>query len=207
MNNSGSRRFNSDGSRNSYIYTSSHVIFDEKLIQDDLNIPLFIIVNIIVFALLAYGLSQMKLPDFKYLDMKAVMIILGIWYFYFMCSELLIRKTGNPWWGAFIPIYNIYLFLKLAFKKPLIGILPYIILYGGIALIIWYLPNTSFAYYTDYIEYGFYGSLNLFPIVYMYNLGTNFNRSGVLMILLWFVLLPTTAFSSMYEYNDGKTIF
>jgi hypothetical protein len=42
------------------------------------------------------------------------LIIIAIWTFYIVAGWKIFAKAGEPGWGIFVPIYNLYLICKIA---------------------------------------------------------------------------------------------
>ena len=69
------------------------------------NSMIYMIVNAVILILLIICMNYIKVDIFG----TSVIVVL---YFYFFCFQKLLIKADLPWWGAFIPIYNIYLLFK-----------------------------------------------------------------------------------------------
>lgn len=114
---------------------------------------------------------------------------------YFLSFQLLFIKASLPWWGFFIPIYNICLINKIAFGSSyplLIIVIPYSLLILPIifksiilgTILVTIIRIISIIYY----------------FVLVFCLGKSFGRSGLLTILIPFIIIPSTAFSPRFQY-------
>src|SRR5665213_736601 len=43
-----------------------------------------------------------------------LLLVLVVIVFYIVAFGKLFTKAGEPWWGAIVPIYNLYLYCKIA---------------------------------------------------------------------------------------------
>lgn len=85
-------------------------------------INIFVFLGIIISLTLAVSLSDALL---RFFDINITLsfvktiiyLVTVISYFYFICIELIMKKANLPWWGLFIPIYNLYLLFKLGFEN------------------------------------------------------------------------------------------
>ena len=84
------------------------------------------------------------------------------------------KKAGQPFWGAFVPFYNLFVFSEMVF-----GI--------GWLFVLEFLP-----YYLGYI----------FGLVSFFMLGKKFNTSGILTMIFPFIMLPIIAFNNKYQYKN-----
>ena len=149
---------------------------------------LFLIVNLcgFCFSFLCFSLIG--------IEMGINLIVTTIFYFYFVCYQLLFVKAYLPWWGIFIPVYNIYLINKLSFGTGwffLIPFIPLVLLIAASILRVVFL--IKLALNAQYIISLLYSPFLLFF------LGKRFGRSGILTILLGFIIIPVIAFSSKYQ--------
>lgn len=153
--------------------------------------PAFIIVNVIIFiSLLVTVFSSLFM-----LEEEIIMIIVGIIgtilvYFPFFCFELLFIKAELPWWGLFVPIYNVILFYSLCTGNGascLVEIIPVGISFLGVI-------TSSIGLIT------FANAINsIIGIVLLFKLGRRFGRSGILTVLFGFVIIPAIALSKRYQ--------
>ena len=84
------------------------------------------------------------------------------------------KKANQPAWGAFIPVYNLFVLSEMVF-----GI--------GWLFVLEFLP-----YYLGYI----------FGLVSFFMLGKKFNTSGILTMLFPFIMIPVIAFNNKYQYKN-----
>ena len=97
-------------------------------------------------------------------------LYLGIALFYIICYWKVFTKAGKPGWGIFIPIYNLYLCVKIAGRSGWWVLLCFIPLVNFVILII----------------------LSL-DIAKAFGKGTGF---GILLFLLPIIAVPILAFGS-----------
>lgn len=119
-------------------------------------------------------------------------LLVGI--FYSMCIQILLFKANLPWWGYFVPIYNVFLISKLMTKRYTF------ILYSLVPSITILILNTFLAKIILLFFVGISGIYMLvLSIVMLSSLARRFGRSRLGMVLLPFIFIPWTALSSYYE--------
>lgn len=108
----------------------------------------------------------------------------------------MLKKANIPWWGFFIPWYNVYLLSKLAFKDGWIFLiiflpvgLPIIYVLLGIKSLITFLVKLQ-----EIIMF-------IYSLAFTFCLGKSFGRNGLITILFSFVVIPTIALSKKYKYE------
>jgi len=155
--------------------------------SDDYNGYLFYISNLviyIIFLLVAYISTKGSMMGF--ITLGSLVTILD---FYIFCLEKLAVKDNLPWWGFYIPIYNVLLYYELAtgstklfwiiFLAPIVaGILSSVLIpLSSILTIIVSLLTI------------------VINIAVMANLGTKFGHSAFLTVIIYPIMLPIIAFS------------
>lgn len=110
--------------------------------------------------------------NFSYSDSSptSMIISLVIFAFYLYCSWKLFVKAGQPGWAAIIPIYNVYVMLKIV-GKP------------GWWLLLFLIPFVNF----------------VIAIIVMHNLSLRFGRgvgTTLGLIFLGFIFVPILALGS-----------
>lgn len=168
--------------------------------------PIYI-VNAVLFvicliATLAFGMPYIKnidIPFLKGINTYITLITMGslvVTFFYGLCMQLLLYKASYPWWGYFIPGYNILLISKLATGKYTT------VLYTLIPCVVLYFIQAKFAssilLYFALVGLGF--DL-LIMIGMLCGLADRFCRSNILMVLFAPIVIPVTALSSKYGSN------
>lgn len=156
-----------------------------------LNLKVCFFFNIILFILTMIffvGLYYSEYGNFSEIlssNIWIILIIVPLFFIYSYAYQLLFVKMGYSWWKSFIPIYNFMLISKRLFNNELLGLLTLVPFVGQI-----------------------------FIIVIMYRLATKFGRSGLLMILFPYVMIPIISYSedSYENYNisyeeNGEFIF
>lgn len=155
-----------------------------------MNIVLFIILNCIGFLALIIGIST------KTSDLTYNLILSSIIYFYFICYQLLLKKANLPWWGIFIPIYNLYLINKLSFGNGWYCIIPFVPIILFLLCVFLHLLNLlSLVMTLSHVIFYIY------PILLLFCIGRRFGRSGILTLLLSFIIIPSIALSNRYQYE------
>ena len=144
------------------------------------NLIAFLIVNILLYITIVGSASYSLYINNNKEAALNIMIALSIFYFYVICFETILIKADMPWWIIFIPIANIYALYKISFGPG--GAILAIIL---IAISTYIIPVL----------------LLIIDVIYLFVLGKRFGRSGLLTLLLSFVVIPTIAFSSKYQYE------
>lgn len=164
---------------------------NEVVVKDNsvFSITLFAIVNCVGFVILLLFLLT------KNNDITYNLIMSSIIYFYFVCFQLLLRKADLPWWGIFIPIYNLYLINKLAFGNGW----SFIILFAPLILLI-ICALLNLLGLLAFITKLWLIILYFYPIVFTFCLGKRFGRSGILTLILAFIIIPSMALSNKYQY-------
>ncbi|MBQ6135190.1 MAG: zinc ribbon domain-containing protein [Bacilli bacterium] len=94
-----------------------------------------------------------------------VALVLSILFFYLYAFELLFMKCNKEWWKALIPIYHLLEFSDIAFHKRWPGILLLVPILGQILF-----------------------------LVMLYQVGSKFNYSGLLISLFFPIGIPVVAF-------------
>lgn len=164
---------------------------------------IFLIVNIIVFILGIVFINVFSSHFNQTIIGLADYIVYFIASFYVICFEILFDKAELPWWGMFIPIYNIYLIYKLAFGTGdmfflliCLFLFPIFMLFLGGIFKIAEIVN-SFAFVMPICSL----LIGLLNFIMLFNLGRSFGRSGLITLIFGYVVLPMVAFSSKYEYT------
>ena len=140
----------------------------------------FLVVNILWF-LLTYGicftLGILHIVNFFLVFVS--FIILSIFNIYFISLEIINMKANKPWWGAVLPIYNMFILADIAFDK---------IIY----VVFFFIPIVNV----------------IFSFILFYQLGKKFNKNPILTMLFNIFMLPIIAFgTSTYKginYIDLK---
>lgn len=162
------------------------------------NLIVFLIVNVI-FYLLTLLPGKQILEFIKYEGLMPYYILIEtISCFYFVCMQLILKKANLPWWGLFIPLYNIYLIFKLATKR---GSDCLIMLFGIIMIIAApiVLPYSSLV--SQVLVVVSYLTYILTYFLLIGSIGRRFGRSAIFTILFSFVVFPALAFSKRYQYE------
>ena len=133
---------------------------------------------IFIFTLLiAFLISKDSITDFTTLaisPLPVVAIITSLYFLYVYSIELIFMKCNKPWWAWFIPVYNLMILGEITFQNKKIGLIGLIPIIGQI-----------------------------FFLVMIYKLGTQFKYSGLLTVLFSFIFIPIIGFGS--NTYDGKT--
>lgn len=173
-----------------------------------LNNPIMVIVNFLIvigtiFAYSYYGTGvgsileeYTHIANLNEIITAYALISFGISYFYFFCFQILVDKAMMPWWGLFIPFYNIYILLKLAFDR----IDQVALLLFGIPLLMFGLTFVPFlAFAIPYIGMIYAVVCGIIPLIYMYEIGCRYGANGFLTLLFFPIMLPIIAFSKKFQ--------
>lgn len=131
------------------------------------NIFLFII------SLLAYVGLMILADEFNLIYLITIIILLGISFTVSYAYQRILIKAGSPWWSVYIPLYNLYIYFKVA-------------LGNGWLFLLLFLPFIDF----------------IVAIMAEYELARRFNKSGWLMILFPFIMIPIIGFSKEAVYTQ-----
>lgn len=107
---------------------------------------------------------------FALLGLMLTALYLGIALFYIICYWIVFTKAGRPGWGVLIPIYNLYLIVKIAGRPGWWTVLGFIPL---VNIVIWIIVALD--------------------IAKAFGKGTGF---GIVLILFPFIAVPILAFGS-----------
>ena len=80
----------------------------------------FYIFNFIFLAIISF--TCLEIASFSKISGLILFVIASIFFYEFICYQMIQLKAGNPWWVMYFPIVNIYYLLKLAFRKPILQI-------------------------------------------------------------------------------------
>lgn len=163
------------------------------------SIWIFVIINVIGVLL--------SIPIFKYIFSSSYNVFFWdfiiIFNFYKFCIELLLKKANLPWWGLFIPIYDVYLLFRLAFGNGL----SFIVLL--IPFFLFMMADVfMFSFSSALVALG--GVLNvialvlcfIISLVVLFWIGKRFGRSGIITVLFFYVIIPSIAFNKNYKYTE-----
>ena len=122
-----------------------------------------------MFAIIIYYLtmSKFQVDAFLLTPVYYFIWILSFGILYIYSYELLFMKMNIPWWAALIPIYNIVAFANAVQEKKILNLLLLVPIIGEIYLL--YL---------------------------LYKMGKDFNKPGLLTILLFGIMVPIIAYGS-----------
>lgn len=160
-----------------------------------------IITNILITAvLIAVFFFKEEIPYLNTLDSEILQVISLVIYipsllitmFYNVCYEMLLHKAGLPWWGVFIPIYNIFEFYELCTTVQ--------------GFVLWNLVPVAIGYvgYRLDIPYYYLGIIISILIIYismMSQLASRFDANKLLMILFPGIYMPIVAINKNYQIS------
>lgn len=112
--------------------------------------------------------------------------------FYLTCYEMLLHKANLPWWGVFIPIYNVFEFYELCTSSQF--------------FFLWNLVPVAIGYIGErlYIPYYFIGIVIVEIIIYvstLSQLASRFDANKILMILFPEIYMPIVALNRNFQIN------
>ena len=133
-------------------------------------IPFLFLYLIFLFIIGISGYFFFKQVDFDILSISSTLfpliaIFSSLIALYLYSFALLFMKTNRPWWGAFIPIYNLMVLADIAFDKSFLGILCLIPVIGQILM-----------------------------LVMFYRIGNYFQYNGFLTAIFSFIMIPVIGF-------------
>ena len=107
-----------------------------------------------------------------------VLIFVGILFIFSYSSQRILIKGGQPWWSAFIPVYNMYTSYAVA-----VG--------NGWMFLVTFIPIVGFFY----------------ALYALYSLGVRFGKNGWLTLFFSFVMIPIIGLekdgeASIYSEKD-----
>lgn len=187
---------------------------DNKINKKSTNKVLFIVVNIIFFALLTIPVLLLNLLDnnaFK-INVSLILLYITIIYFQFISLQKLCIKANLPWWGLFIPIYNIYLFFVLAFgnekkvAKIFIISLVVIFLINFLHIIIYMVLGSDSKFLNNIVSYVTSVLTLSVSILSFLNLGRRFNMPRILVLLFPEITIPIMAFDKKYQLRRDDEV-
>ena len=152
---------------------------------------LAIIICIILYT--KYGYNK------KYYMVLALFFIIA---FYIFCFELLFKKSYLPWYGIFIPIYNLYLMFWLAygFVGSSIKFLTTILITEMTILISMY----SLFFRNIITVIVIISSITINVIIYillMINIANRFKQKKILTVLFPSIIIPFIALNKSIRYD------
>ena len=109
------------------------------------------------------------------IDIVGVVINLisaGLLFLFNYSLQAMYIKAGEPWWGAFVPFYCVYLLYKIALGNGWIFLTMLIPIVGPIV-----------------------------SLIMLYNLGTKFYKNGWLTLFFPFVMIPVIGLDKNSEYS------
>ena len=140
-------------------------------------------VNMVVYLVLSFGtmfyyflLSRGNMGAFISSNLGDILFVLGIIFFYLYSFEILFMKMNKPWYFSFIPIYNFYLITDAVTGNEKLKKLSLIPVVG---IFIW--------------------------IYDLYKLGGCFKKSGLLIVLFPYIMIPLIAVGGSAFYGTYYT--
>lgn len=174
----------------------------------------FIIVNSVVFILLAIFMLLLQLLIGRSFLESLFLSLFSIMpsYFQFISLQKLCIKANLPWWGLFIPVYNIYLFFVLAFgnekkvaKVFVISIVASFLINFLCNIIYMALGNDS-KFLINIVSYVILALVLSVIILTFLNLGRRFNMPRILVLLFPFITIPIMAFDKKYQLRRDDEV-
>lgn len=137
-----------------------------------------LIVNLCLYFLPLIAFIILLIPTFSsdvslsLLTCFGYAVICAVCFLYSYSIQLIFIKSGEPWWGYYIPFYNNYLLYKVTLDNGWLFLTLCVPILGSII-----------------------------SILMLYNLGTRFYKSGLLTIFFPWIMIPIIAFSGNTEYS------
>ena len=178
---------------------------EQKNKKDKMISKPMIILNIIVIILL---ISISLLISNIYIS-----CLFFIVYFYALCFQFIFKKASIPWYGIFIPIYNIFLICELSFGTEegnekfliLLSIFFYTWDFGPLYEILSDVNLSETLILT--IIYTLAFLISTFYTIVLYKLlsalAKNFNQNNVLVFTFPAIMLPIIAFNKKISYHNN----
>lgn len=186
---------------------------DNRINKKSTNKFLFIVVNIIFFALLTIPILLLNLlDDFLKINVFLILLYITIIYFQFISLQKLFIKANLPWWGLFIPVYNTYLFFVLAFgnekkvaKIFIISLVASFLIYF-LYIIIYIVLGSDIKFLINIVSYITSVLTLLVTILSFLNLGRRFNMPRILVLLFPEITIPIMAFNKKYQLRRDDEV-
>lgn len=170
------------------------------------NIPLYILVNIIVFtiSLIGYGnllkYINIDINSFSFFFYSLIIMC------YLICFQFIFDKANRTWWTVFIPIYNLGVFFKITFddiKLLFITIvLPFV---PKISIIVFKYLNIESLVSNTFLPSIYIVCNSFLILIYilsMFNFSKKFKSNSFLTVIFGFVMIPFIAFQRKYTYDN-----
>ena len=152
------------------ITTSAVSNTGNKLLCFILNYLLYIVIIAFSFFIIL-GKSIISFESIKNSIFPYIVFVVSILFLYIYSLELIFMKCNKKWWYSLIPIFNLFVLADIVYKKKWLGIILLIPIVGQI-----------------------------FLLVIMYKIATNFKYSGLLAIIFPVIYIPLMGFGSrLYE--------
>lgn len=144
----------------------------------------FYIFNFIFLAIISF--TCLEIASFSKISGLILFVIASIFFYEFICYQMIQLKAGNPWWVMYFPIVNIYYLLKLAFRKPIFEFLFVILppLLGAVFYIV--LPVAGTITWIISIILDIY-----IMIQFYFRLAEHFGRNRFAMIFFNMFIIPS----------------
>lgn len=140
-----------------------------------------LITNIIFcfVPIVLFGIAILLLDvNFSFNIATLVGLILYIIFFFISYAyQRILIKSGEKWWSYFIPIYNFYVFFKIAFGNGWLFLLMFVPIVGMVAM-----------------------------LVALYKLGNKFSRNGWLTLFFPIIMFLIIAFDKDAIYNSNDRV-
>ena len=140
----------------------------------------------------AIALIYMYLP--KFLIPGIISAIISLIYLY--SADIILKKANEKWWANFIPVYNLYVWNKVALRNGwmwMILLVPSVLILGA-----YYLKATMIIPTLTIVEIGV---AITYYLMFSSKLAYRFATSGILMILFAPFVFPYIAFSERRYYD------
>ena len=140
-----------------------------------------LITNIIFcfVPIVLFGIAILLLDvNFSFNIATLVGLILYIIFFFISYAyQRILIKSGEKWWSYFIPIYNFYVFFRIAFGNGWLFLLMFVPIVGMVAM-----------------------------LVALYKLGNKFSRNGWLTLFFPIIMFLIIAFDKDAIYNSNDRV-
>lgn len=168
-----------------------------------------IILNVIVIILLAC-ISI-------FISNILTVFLIFILYFYVICFEFIFKKANLPWYGAFIPVYNLFLIYEISFGIHT-GNKKFLTLINIVLYTIYLAPSYKMMISDESIPeivavIIVYAITIIFSILYtviLFKLSQSFAKKfdqvGVFVFLFPFIMVPYIAFNKNIVYNNDDDV-
>lgn len=138
-----------------------------------------LVTNIIIFLFpLLSALAGAYMFETLSVELGIVLVLSTLISFFFAYAyQRMLIKAGENWWSVFVPLYNVYVYYKIALGSGWYFLLTIVPIVGIVV-----------------------------SLVAAYKLAKKFNKSGLLMIFFPYIMIPIIGYNKMVYYRNDKDV-